>query len=135
MRHFRTIAAFTLIVLAPMIAGAASWQPATARTVLAGVSSNSTFVIAGYLTLPNQCYVARVRTLTLTSQLHRSFIIEQMPGPSTCTAKTEYHCTVMSPSFRLPIPHQFDVETKGKTWQVTMGAHAPEAIQPMCAKG
>lgn len=134
MRHFRTVAAFMAIVLAPAIAGAASWQPATARAVQGGVSSKSTFVIVAYVTLPQQCDVARIRTLNVTSQLHRSFIVEQMPGSSTCTGKTVYNCMVVSQNFMLPIPHKFDVETKGKTWEVTLGASAPSQVKPMCAK-
>lgn len=134
MRYLRTAAALMVIVLSPAIAGAASWQPATTSIVHAGVTSNSTFVIAAYVTLPKQCDVARIRTLNVTSQLHRSFIVEQMPGSSTCTGKTVYNCTVMSPNFRLPIPHKFDVESKGKTWEVTLGTTAPTTLPPMCAK-
>ena len=132
MRHFRTAAAFMLIALSPAIAGAASWQPATASTVHAGVASSSTFVIAAYVSLPDQCYVARIRTST--SVIRRLFVVEQMPGSSTCTAKTVYHCTVVSPNFSLPISHTFGVVSEGKTWEVTLAAKAPNPLPPMCAK-
>ena len=132
MRHFRTAAALTLIVLSPAVAGAASWQAATAGTVHAGVKSSSTFVIAAYVTLPAQCYVARIRAST--SVLSRSFVVEQMPGSSTCSAKTEYHCSVVSPEFRLPIAHTFNVHSQGKMWDVTLAAKAPDPLPPICAK-
>lgn len=122
------------IFLLPAIVGAASWQPATATAVRAGVSSNSTFVIAAYVTLPSECNVARIRMLNITSQLHRSFVIEQMPGPSMCPEKPIYRCALVSPTFRLPVPHKFDVESKGKTWPVTLASAAPNLIPPMCAK-
>lgn len=134
MRHFRIAAAFMAIVLSPAIAGAASWQPATATAVRAGVSSKSTFVIMAYVTLPSRCNVARISTLNVTSQLHRSFVVEQMPGPTMCPEEPIYHCAVVSPTFRLPIPHKFDVESKGKTWPVTLAAERPNPTPPMCAK-
>jgi hypothetical protein len=131
MRHLRTAAAVTLFVLSPSIAGAASWQPATASTVHAGVTSSSTFVIAAYVALPAQCYVARIRAST--SALRRQFVVEQMPGSSTCSGTTVYHCTVVSPKFSLPISHQFDVHSEGHTWQVTLASTAPNPLEPMCA--
>ncbi len=132
MRYFRTAAALTLVVLSPAIAGAASWQRATAGTVHAGVTSSSTFVIAAYVTLPAQCYVARIRTST--SVISRSFVVEEMPGSATCTGETVYHCTVVSPNFSLPIAHTFAVHSQGKTWEVTLAATAPNPLEPMCAK-
>lgn len=132
MRHFRTAAALALLVLLPTIASAASWQPATAGTVHAGVVNSSFFIIAAYVTLPNQCYVARIRASN--SVLRRAFNIEEMPGSSTCTAKTEYHCSVVSPNFRLPIAHTFEVHSKDHDWQVTLAATAPKPLEPMCAK-
>jgi hypothetical protein len=133
MRHFRTAAAaLTLIVISPAIAGAASWTPATAGTVHAGVKSSSTFVIAAYVTLPAQCYVARIRAST--SVIQRAFVVEEMPGSSTCTGTTEYHCTVMSPEFRLPIAHTFNVHSKDHVWDVSLAAKAPDPLPPMCAK-
>lgn len=132
MRQFLTAAALTLIVLSPAIAGAESWQPATASTVHAGITSSSTFVIAAYVTLPQQCYVARIRAST--SPLRRAFVVEEMPASSTCNGKTVYHCTVVSPSFSLPIAHPFAVHSKDKTWEVTLAATAPKPLEPMCAK-
>lgn len=129
MRHFRTAAAVAMMFLLPSIAGAASWQPATAGTVHAGVTSSSTFVIAAYVTLPQPCYVARIRAST--SVLSRSFVVEQMPGSSTCSGSA-YHCTVVSPEFRLPIAHTFNVHSKDHTWDVTLAAKAPSALPPMC---
>jgi hypothetical protein len=136
MRHFR-LAAIALLVLPPSIVGAAtpSWQPATATSVSAGVNSKSTFVIQAYATLPQQCYAARIRTLAITRQLHRSFIVEQLPPSSPCTGKTNYRCTVVSPSFNLPIPHKFEVDSKGKTWEVELATKPPTPIEPICRKG
>jgi hypothetical protein len=45
-----------------------------------------------------------------------------------------YKCTVVSPTFNLPIPHKFDVMTKGKTWEVTLASHAPAPLEPECRK-
>jgi hypothetical protein len=132
MRHFRAAAALTLIILSPSIAGAASWQPAPAGTVHAGVTSSSTFVIAAYVTLPQDCYAARIRASS--SVLSRSFVVEQMPTSSRCTGKTAYHCTVVSPEFRLPIAHKFNVHSQGKMWEVTLAATAPAPLEPMCRK-
>jgi hypothetical protein len=134
MRQLRTAAAFTAIVLSPAIVGAASWQPATATAVRAGVSSNSTFVIAAYVTLPSECNVARIRMLSITSQLHRTFVVEQMPGPSMCPEKPIYRCAVVSQRFRLPVPREFEVESKGKTWPVTLAKEAPNLVPPICPK-
>ena len=134
MHYFRTVAAFMVIALLPGIAAAASWTPATASWVHGGITSNSTFAIAAGVTLASSCDVARIRTATVTSQLHRSFIVEQMPGPSTCKGKPVYNCTVMSQNFRLPIQHKFEVETKGKAVEVALGMEAPQTVPPMCAK-
>jgi hypothetical protein len=100
--------------------------------VHAGVKSSSTFVIAAYVTLPDKCYVGRIASST--SVLSRSFIVEQTPRSSTCSAKTEYHCTVMSPEFRLPIAHTFNVRSASRSWQVTLAPKAPNPLPPMCAK-
>src|SRR5579863_9422541 len=136
MRHFYITSAIALLALPPATASAgSSWQTATATMVSAGVTSKSTFAIQAYVTLPTQCDSARIRTLAVTSQLHRSFIVEQM-GPSTpCSGKTMYKCTVASPNFNLPIPHKFEVESKGKTWEVMLAAHAAQPMEPMCGKG
>lgn len=132
MHHLRTAAAFMVIVLSPAIAGAASWEPATASTVHAGVGSSSTFVIAAYVSLPNQCYLARIRTSS--SALRRQFVVEQMAPASACTGKTAYHCTVVSPDFSLPISHTFNVHSLGKMWEVTLASRAPKPLPPMCVK-
>jgi hypothetical protein len=135
MRHF-SLAAITLLVLPPSIVAAAtpSWQPATATSISAGVNSKSTFVIQASVALPQSCDAARIRTLAVTSQLHRSFIVEALPPSSPCSGKTVYNCTVVSPSFILPIPHKFEVESKGKTWEVALAAEAPNPVEPMCRK-
>jgi len=137
MRFYALTAACALLTFsAPSTASAAgSWSTATATMVTAGVTSNSTFVIHAYVTLPTQCDSARIRTLAVTSQLHRSFIVEQMPPSGTCAGKTMYKCTVASPHFNLPIPHKFEVKSKGKTWEVTLAMHEPQPMQPMCSKG
>ena len=133
MRHLRTAAAaLTLIVFSPAIAGAASWQQATATVVHAGASSSSTFVIAAYVSLPAQCYVARIRTSS--SVLRRQFVVEEMPGSSGCTAGTLYHCTVVSPSLTLPIANPLPVHSAGKWWEVPLAKEAPKPLEPMCAK-
>ncbi len=136
MRYLR-LAALALFVLPPALAAAAtpSWQPATATSVNAGITSKSTFVIQAYVTLPQQCDAARIRTLAMNSQLHRSFIVEQLPPSSPCTGKTAYKCAVVSPTFQLPIPHKFEVESKGKTWEVTLPMASPSPMEPLCRKG
>jgi len=136
MRHLR-LAAVALLVLPPAIVAAATptWSTATATSVTAGVTSKSTFRIVAQVTLPQQCDMARIRTLAITSQLHRSFIVEQMPPGTICTQKAVYTCTVESPNFQLPIPHKFDVKTKGKTWSVPLSMESPHPMPPMCAKG
>lgn len=126
-----------MLVLLPAMTVAAtpSWHPATATMVSAGVKSKSTFVIQAYVTLPQSCDAARIRTLSVTSQLHRSFIVEETAPSTMCSGKTVYKCTVVSPEFRLPITHTFDVVSKGKTWKVVLGMQPPTPIPPMCAKG
>jgi len=136
MRHLR-IAAIALLILPPAIVAAAtpSWQPATATSVSAGVTSKSTFQIQAYVTLPQECYAARIRTLAMNTELHRSFIVEQLAPSSPCSGKTVYKCTVASPNFILPIPHKFEVDSKGKKWGVTLSMASPQPIEPMCRKG
>jgi hypothetical protein len=136
MRHLRFAAAIALLVVPPsIVSAAASWQPATATTVSAGVASKSTFVIQAYVTLPQSCDMARIRTLEMTSELHRSFIVEQMPPSAPCNQKTVYKCTIVSRTLSLPITHTFDVESKGKTWKVALAMEAPTPVEPMCKKG
>lgn len=137
MRFYSFAAACALLALSvPGTAGAAgTWSKATATAVTAGVTSKSNFVVQASVTLPTQCDSARIRTLAVTSQLHRSFVVEMMPPSSTCAGKTNYQCTVTSPHFNLPIPHKFEVDSKGKTWEVTLAMEAPQPMPPMCNKG
>jgi hypothetical protein len=127
--------AIMLLALAPSTAAAASWQPATADAISAGVSSKSTFVIQADVTLPQSCDAARIRTLAVTSQLHRSYIVEMSAPSSPCAGKTMYKCTVVSPNFNLPIPHKFEVDSKGKTSEVLLAAEAPKPTLALCNKG
>lgn len=128
-------AEISLLALPPLIVSAGpSWQPATATMVSAGITSKSTFGIQAYVTLPTQCDTARIRTLSMTTEMHRSFTVEQMGQSSSCSGKTMYKCTVVSPNFRLPMQHKFEVESKGKTWEVELGAQAPQPMEPMCRK-
>ncbi|HEY1868758.1 MAG TPA: hypothetical protein VGG70_10725 [Candidatus Cybelea sp.] len=137
MRFYALIAATALLAIsAPGPASAAgTWSKATATAVTAGVTSKSNFVVQASVTLPTQCDSARIRTLAITSQLHRSFVVEMMPPSSTCAGKTNYQCTVTSPHYNLPIPHKFEVDSKGKTWEVTLAMEAPQPMPPMCNKG
>jgi hypothetical protein len=135
MRHLR-LAAIALLVLPPSVAGAASsWQPATAMSASAGVDSKSTFVVQAYITVPNQCYAARIISSPISMHEHRYFTVEQMAPSSTCSQKTAYKCTVVSPSFPLPIPHKFEVDSKDKKWQVALTMETPAPMAPMCRKG
>lgn len=132
-RHLGIAVAFALLVVAPATAvSATTWQPATATMVTAGIASKSTFLIQAYVTLPQSCDIARIRTYGMTTELHRSFIVEQMPPSGACAQKVVYKCTVVSRAFSLPITHTFDVESKGKTWKVTLAMHTPAPVQPMC---
>ena len=135
--RFFTLPAIALLVLPPAIAAAAapSWAPATATSVSYAISSNSTFVIHADVTLPQSCDAARIRTLAITDQLHRSFIVEMMAPSSTCVGKTLYKCTVVSPTFNLPIQHPFKVESKGKTWEAQLATEPSNPTLPTCAKG
>ncbi|HEY6327287.1 MAG TPA: hypothetical protein VIW73_12325 [Candidatus Cybelea sp.] len=131
MRHLGFIAVALLILPSSIAAAAPSWQTATATSVIAGVNSRSTFAIDAYVTLPQSCYTARIRTYAVTTGLNRSFIVEQRAG-SACSGAA-YSC-VAAQTFALPIQHKFDVHTKGKTWRVTMGEHIPAPTQPLCHK-
>jgi hypothetical protein len=134
MRHLGFAAAALLVLLPTPAVSAASWQPATATTVSAGVNSRSTFVIQAYVTLPQSCDAARIVTYAVTTGLNRSFIVVQQAPSSTCKGTTMYKCTVVSPSFSLPIQHKFDVHSKGKTWVVHLAMQAPTPTEPICAK-
>lgn len=131
--RYLALSVAALLVVPPTVAPAASsgWQPASATSVIAGISSRSTFVIDAYVTLPQSCYAARVQTYAVTTGLNRSFIVVQRAG-SMCSGPA--HSCVAAQTFSLPIQHKFDVHTKGKTWHVTMGEHVPPPTQPMCSK-
>jgi len=136
MRYF-ALAAIALLTIPPAAAPAQtpSWQTATATSVTGGVSSSSRFVIQAYVTLPQSCDAARIRTLSINSQLHRSFIVEQLAPSSPCSGKTVYNCAVVSPTFRLPIQQPFHVESKGQEWKVHLATEPPKPTQPLCKKG
>jgi hypothetical protein len=135
MRRFG-LAAIALLVIPPATTPAAtpSWQTATATSVSGAITSSSTFVIQAYVTLPQSCDAARIRTVSINTQLHRSFIVEQLPPSSPCTGKTVYNCTVVSPTFRLPIQQPFNVESKGKTWKTHLAKKPPTPVEPICRK-
>ncbi len=133
MRHLG-LAAAALLVLLPSIAAAdPAWQKATATSVSAGVNSKSTFVIQASVTLPQSCDLARIRTYAITSQLNRSFVVEQQAPSSMCKGTTMYKCTV-SAAFRLPIEHKFDVFSKGNMWVVRLAMEPPTPTPPLCRK-
>jgi hypothetical protein len=134
--HRFSLAAIALLVLPPSIVAAATptWQPATATSVSAGVNSKSTFVVQAYVSLPQQCYAARIRSSEISMNAHRYFVVEQLPPSSSCTKKTAYKCTVVSSSFPMPIPHKFEVESKGQKSEVTLAMEPPTPIEPMCRK-
>lgn len=133
--RYLALAAAVLLVLPPAAAAAdTSWHKATATSVGAGVNTKSTFLIQAYVTLPQSCDAARIRTYTVTSQLNRSFVVEEQAGSSTCKGTTNYKCTVAG-QFRLPIEHKFDVYSKGHMWVVRLAMTPPTPIQPLCRKG
>ncbi|HEX3457634.1 MAG TPA: hypothetical protein VHR97_06720 [Candidatus Baltobacteraceae bacterium] len=135
--HYIRYAAIALLVLTPSIASAAtgSWQKATANSVVAGVNSKSTFVVQAQVALPNQCYMARIVSSPISMHMHRYFTVMEMAPSGVCAQKSLYTCTVVSPSFPLPIPTKFEADSKGKKWEVHLGTEAPAAAEPMCKKG
>lgn len=135
--HYIRYAAIALLVLTPSIASAAapSWGKATANSVVAGVNSKSTFVVQAQVALPNQCYMARIVSSPISMHAHRYFTVEQMAPSSACAQKSAYTCTVVSPSFPLPIPEGFEADSKDKKWHVHLGTEPPPAAPPMCKKG
>ena len=135
MRDLRFAAAIALLALAPSIAAAASSpQPATATSVTGGITSNSTFVVQAYVTLPQSCYAARFQQILATPHLHRHFSLLQVPPSSPCTGP-QYKCTVVSANLSLPIQQPFEVDTKDRVFEVHLSAHAPQPIEPLCRKG
>src|SRR5581483_10431352 len=120
MRHL-SIAAAALLVLAPaMVSAQSEWQKATATSVNAGVHSNSTFKVQAMVTLPNQCYMARIVSSPISMHTHRYFTVLQMAPSSPCAQKSQYTCAVISPAFPMPIPQTFEVDSKGKNWKVQL---------------
>lgn len=134
--HYIRYAAIALLVLTPSIASAAtgSWQKATANSVVAGVNSKSTFKVQAQVALPNQCYAAGIVSSPISMHMHRYFTVMEMAPSSPCAQKSTYTCTVVSPSFPLPIPQKFEVDSKGKKWEVHLGMEAPTPAEPMCKK-
>lgn len=133
MRYLCLASVIAALAFAPSIAEASS-QLATATSVNGGITSKSTFVVQAYVTLPQSCYAARFQQVVETPHLHRHFIVWQVPPSSPCTGP-QYKCTVASPNYNLPVQQPFEVETKGKAWEIHLSMHAPEPIEPMCRKG
>ena len=139
MRNF-ILAAIAPLIIAPAATVAAtpstSWQKATAVSASGGVINKKQFGLQAYVTLPMSCDQARIRTYSINSQLHRSFIVEERwPGATCHNGKPNYNCTVESPAFGLPIQQPIEVDTKGKTWEIHLSMHPPTPIQPICNKG
>jgi hypothetical protein len=65
---------------------------------------------------------------------HRSFVVEQMGPSPICSQTAAYKCTVVG-SFQLPVTQTFEVDSKGKKWEIQVATEAPTPIQPMCRKG
>ena len=134
MRYLPLAIAIALLLPPALVRAATpSWQPATATMVSGGIASKSTFVIQAYVTLPQACDAARIRTESISSQLHRSFIVEQLPPSSPCTGAI-YKCTVVSPAYHLPLQQPFEVHSKGKTWEVHLAMEPPNPTPPSCRK-
>jgi hypothetical protein len=125
------------LIIAPLSAvSAPSWEPATASGVTAG-AHHETFIVEATLTLPQNCYAARIRSTPISLHTPRSFYVEQLAPSSPCASKTAYKCTVVSPDFPLPIPHQIEVVSKGpQRSKVTVSTEEePNPAPPLCRKG
>ncbi|HEY2553949.1 MAG TPA: hypothetical protein VGI15_01760 [Candidatus Cybelea sp.] len=136
MRPFALSAATLLLfVTGPLPAlSAATWEPATATGVTAG-AHHSTFIVEAAVTLPQNCYAARIRSTPISLHTSRSFYVEQLAPSSPCASKTTYKCTAVSPDFPLPIPHQIEVASKGpQRWKVTVSTEEPNPAPPLCRK-
>jgi hypothetical protein len=134
MHHLRFAAAMALLAFGPLIATAASSpQLATTTSVNGGITSKSTFVVQAYVTLPQSCYAARIQQVLETPNLHRHFLVLQVPPSSMCTGP-QYKCTVASPNYNLPVQQPFEVDSKGKVWKIHLGTHPPQLIEPVCRK-
>ena len=134
MRSLRFAPMIALLALAPSIAAAAGApQPATATSVNGGITSNSTFLVQAYVTLPQSCYTARIQQVLETPHLHRHFLVLQVPPSAKCTGP-QYKCTVVSPNYNLPVQQPFEVDSKGNVWKIHLGTHPPQPIAPVCRK-
>ena len=105
MPHLRCAAAMALLAFAPSIATAASSpQLATATSVNGGITSKSTFMVQAYVTLPQSCYAARIQQVLETPNLHRHFLVLQVPPSSTC-ATNNY--TTSNSLLSIPVPSAY----------------------------
>jgi hypothetical protein len=126
-----------LLIITPLSAvSAGSWEPATASGITAG-AHHETFIVEAAVTLPQNCYAARIRSTPISLHTPRSFYVEQLAPSSPCASKTAYKCTVVSPDFPLPIPHQIEVVSKGpQRSKVTVSTEEePNPAPPLCRKG
>jgi hypothetical protein len=134
MRHLCLVAAIASLAFLPPIAASASWQLATATSAEAGIKSHSTFVVQAYVTLPNSCYSAGIQQVLETPQFHRHFRVVQQ-APTTICSGPQYKCTVVSPTYNLPVQQPFEVDSKGQTWKVHLTTQPPTPVPPICRKG
>ncbi len=136
MRYFgisAAIAALFFVLPAAGAPAATGWELATATGVVAGAGAK-TFIVQAAVTLPQRCYVARIRSTPISMHAPRSFYIEQRAPSSPCTSGTAvYKCTVVSPEFILPIPHMIEVVSKGpQKWKVAVSTEEPKPTPPVC---
>jgi hypothetical protein len=133
MRYLRLSAVLTFLAILPALAPAATptWEPATAVSVIA-YAEHSDFRIESYLSMPNACYSARIRTAL--GSAGRTFFIEQMKSATqTACSPSPYHCSVVSNAIALPIPQTIAVSSANKKWKVhVLTEHEPAPAQPMC---
>ncbi len=138
MRYFTITAAMALSLLAlpsVSLAGSSGWTPAAATGIAAG-AGHSNFIVQASVTLPQSCYVARIRSTPISMHAPRAFYIEQMAPSSPCSKPTSnYTCTVVSPAFPLPIPQTVEVYSKSGKSKVTVATKEPAATPPLCNKG
>ena len=133
MRLLRALPVIALFALVPAVAPSATptWEPATAASVTA-YAEHSDFRIDAYISAPNACYSARVRTALGSSG--RTFFIEQMKSATaTACSPSPYHCSVVSGPIALPIPQSITVSSANKNWKVhVMTGEHPSPMTPMC---
>jgi hypothetical protein len=129
------IGSLFFILSSVSVANASGWEAAAATSVTAG-AGHSTFIVQAVVMLPTRCYAARIRSTPISLHSPRSFYVEQQPLSPTCKSTTAYACTVVSPAFPLPIPHQIDVVSKGPEKQkVAVHMKEPKPTPPLCSKG